>query len=63
MNQGLARGNKRIAWLALEWFVDRNALGTMTASDEDIITMCSAAEREGWSVERIEGWLREHVTS
>jgi death-on-curing family protein len=58
---GFAQGNKRAAYVALEWFLEKNSLGVVTASDESIIAMCFAAEDEKWSVEQIEQWLREHV--
>ncbi|MBN1490084.1 MAG: type II toxin-antitoxin system death-on-curing family toxin [Phycisphaerae bacterium] len=61
MNHGFAQGNKRTAYLAMEWFLARNSLGALAASDEEIIAMVYAAEREKWSVERMEGWLREHI--
>jgi death-on-curing protein len=61
MSHGFAQGNKRIAYLALEWFLERNALGALTASDDDIVHMCLAAEHEKWTVEQLDQWLREHV--
>ena len=61
MNHGFAQGNKRTAYMALEWFLERNSLGAIATSDESIIAMCYAAENEKWSVEQIDHWLREHV--
>jgi len=61
MNHGFAQGNKRSAYLALEWFLERNSLGAIVASDESIIAMCYAAENEKWNVEQIEHWLRKNV--
>ncbi len=61
MNHGFAQGNKRTAYLALEWFLMANGLGVLDASDEDIVSMCYAAENDKWTVERIAQWLRERV--
>lgn len=61
MNHGFAQGNKRTAYLALEWFLVNNSQGTIVASDEDIIAMCYAAENKKWTVEQIEHWLRGQV--
>ena len=61
MNHGFVQGNKRTAYLALEWFVEMNSLGEIKGSDEDIAAMCYAAENAKWTVEQIEQWLRDHV--
>ena len=61
MNHGFVQGNKRTAYLALEWFLEMNSLGEIGASDEDVIAMCSAAESDQWTVEQIAQWLRDHV--
>ncbi|HSW45612.1 MAG TPA: type II toxin-antitoxin system death-on-curing family toxin [Phycisphaerae bacterium] len=61
MNHGLAQGNKRTAYLALEWFLERNSLGALGASDDDIIAMCYAAENDNWTAEQIAQWLRGHI--
>jgi len=61
MNHGFAQGNKRTAYLALEWFLENNSLGTIAASDENMIAMCFTAENEKWTVEQIEQWLREQI--
>lgn len=61
MNHGFAQGNKRTAYLALEWFLQANSPGEITASDEDIIAMCHSAENEEWTVQRIARWLRDQV--
>jgi death on curing protein len=57
MNHGFVQGNKRTAYLALEWFLAMNSLGAIEASDDDIITMCFAAENDKWSPEQIAQWL------
>lgn len=61
MNHGFAQGNKRTAYTALEWFLWRNNLGEVVATDDDIIAMCMSAENDKWSVDRIEAWLSQHV--
>lgn len=61
MNHGFAQGNKRTAYLALEWFLAMNSLGLLDASDEDIVGMCFAAENDKWTVERITQWLCDRV--
>jgi death-on-curing protein len=61
MNYGFVLGNKRTAYLALEWFLEMNSLGEMETSDDDIIAMCYAAENDKWTVEQIAQWLRDHV--
>jgi len=61
MNHGFVQGNKRAAYLALEWFLEVNQLGPINAPDDDIIAMCYAAENEKWSVDQIANWLRDHV--
>ncbi len=61
MNHGFAQGNKRMAYLALEWFLDVNALGAIEASDDDLIAMCYAAENDKWAVDRVADWLRDRV--
>lgn len=61
MNHGFAQGNKRTAYLALEWFINRNDLGELHASDREIVQMCLNAENKKWTVAQIETWLRKHL--
>ena len=61
MNHGFIQGNKRTAYLALEWFLQMNALGEMVACDDEIIAMVYAVERDKWAVEHITQWLRDHL--
>lgn len=63
MNHGFAQGNKRTAFLSLGWFLSANKLGAISASDRSKIDMCYAAENEKWSVEQIEQWLMQHVST
>ena len=58
MNHGFAQGNKRTAYAVLEWFLGRNGLGALSASDAEVVAFCYAAENEKWSVDQIESWLR-----
>lgn len=60
-NHGFAQGNKRTAYLALEWFLAANALGTIETSDDELIAMCYAAENAQWDVDRLTAWLRARV--
>ena len=62
MNHGFVQGNKRTAYLALEWFLRENALGVIVADDQDVIDMCLAPVEERWSVDAIDEWLRVHVS-
>lgn len=62
MNHGFVQGNKRTAYLALEWFLSENELGSIAASDQEIVDMCLAAIEEHWDIDAIEAWLREHVS-
>jgi len=61
MNHGFVQGNKRTAYLALEWFLEMNSLGSIGASDEDIIAMSYGAENDKWTVEQIVLWLGDRV--
>ncbi len=61
MNHGFVQGNKRTAYLALEWFLLANHVGQIQTTDETVIAMCLAVVEEHWDVDRIDGWLREHV--
>ena len=60
-NHGFVQGNKRTAYLALEWFLWTNQLGEIRASDDQIVSMCLAAIRERWDIAAVETWLRGHV--
>jgi len=61
MNHGFVQGNKRTAYLALEWFLVMNSLGETGASDDEVVAMCYAAENDKWMVQQIAQWLRDHV--
>ncbi|MBI4579292.1 MAG: type II toxin-antitoxin system death-on-curing family toxin [Planctomycetes bacterium] len=61
MDHGFVQGNKRTAYLALEWFLHVNGPGSLQTADENIIAMCFAAENEKWTVEQVAQWLRERV--
>lgn len=63
MNHGFAQGNKHTAYAGLEWFLFYNDLGLITASDDDVISMCYSAENDKGSVDQIEEWLRSNVKS
>lgn len=58
MNHGFVQGNKRTAWLAMRWFLRRNGIVEIIASQQASIDMCYSAENDKWPVERIEDWLR-----
>lgn len=61
MNHGFCQGNKRTAYATLEWFLSVNHLGSITATDGEVIRFCLAAENDGWSIDQIEDWLRQNV--
>lgn len=61
MNHGFVQGNKRTAYLALEWFLHANGLGQIRAPDEEVIEMCLAVVEDHWNLDQIEAWLRERV--
>lgn len=60
-NHGFPQGNKRTAYLALEWFLAKNGLGRIAASDEQIIDLCYRTLDEHWGIDQIESWLAECV--
>ena len=61
MNHGFRQGNKRTAYAMLEWFLDVNQLGSVSATDDEVIQFCLSAENEKWSIDEIEKWLRWNV--
>ena len=61
MNHGFRQGNKRTAYAKLEWFLSVNHLGSITASDDDVIHFCLNAENDQWSINEIESWLRDNT--
>lgn len=63
MNHGFAQGNKRSAYTAMEWFIRKNGLGAVTATNREVIDMCYSAENDKWDVDRIEAWLVQHCRS
>ena len=63
MNHGFAQGNKRTAWLSLRWFLRRNQIAKVVASEQSIIEMCYEAENDKWSVDQIEAWLRKNTVA
>jgi death-on-curing protein len=62
MNHGFVQGNKRTAYAMLEWFLNINALGPISATDEAIVEFCLGAENDKWSIEKLENWIRENVS-
>jgi death-on-curing protein len=62
MSHGFIQGNKRTAYLALEWFLHENHLGSVGATDQQIIDMCVAAINERWDVDQVERWLRANIS-
>ncbi len=61
MNHGFVQGNKRSAYLSLEWFLSNNGGYKIKASDDEIVDFCVLAENEKWSIKKIEKWLRKNV--
>ncbi|MCP4249774.1 MAG: type II toxin-antitoxin system death-on-curing family toxin, partial [bacterium] len=48
MSHGFVQGNKRTAYVALEWFLDANRVGRIAAPDAAVIEMCLAVIVEHW---------------
>lgn len=63
MNHGFRQGNKRTSYALLEWFLTVNNLGAVIASDDDVVRFCVDAENSKWSIDEIEFWLRENVST
>ena len=61
INHGFIQGNKRTAYLALEWFLHENHLGTITAIDQEIIDMCLTAINDRWDVDESDRWLHANI--
>lgn len=61
MNHGFVQGNKRTAYVALEWLLFKNRVGRIAAPDQQVIDMCLAAVGDRWNVDTIEDGLRSHV--
>lgn len=57
------QGNKRTAYAALEWFLRANALGRITATDDEVVKFCLSAENDKWSVEQVDAWLRSNIAA
>ena len=62
MNHGFVQGNKRTAYAITEWFLWRNGLGMIMASDAELISFCYTAENDKWSVDQLDEWLRSHIS-
>ena len=62
MNHGFVQGNKRTAYATLEWFFRINNIGRINATAAEKIKLCVSSENEKWSVEKIEKWLKKHLT-
>ena len=63
MNHGFRQGHKRTSYALLEWFLTVNNLGAVIASDDDVVRFCVDAENSKWSIDEIEFWLRENVST
>jgi death-on-curing protein len=61
MNHGFVQGNKRTAYAVAEWFLWQNRLGSISATDEEIVTFFYATENDKWSVDQVEAWFRGHL--
>ena len=57
---GFTDGNKRIAFLALAWFMERNNLGSIEADMADLIQFGLDAAAGPSDVDAVEQWLRNH---
>lgn len=61
MGHGFTDGNKRIAFLALAWFLENNQLGEVGSPTEELIRFGLDAASGKYKVDEVEAWLREHV--
>ncbi len=57
---GFTDGNKRIAFLALAWFMKRNNLGVIKADMPELILFGLHAAAGNSDVDAVENWLRKH---
>ena len=46
MNHGFVQGNKRTAYAMLECFLMVNQLGSVSATDDEVVGFCLSAENE-----------------
>ncbi len=60
-SHGFTDGNKRIAFLALAWFMKRNNLGHIKADMPELIQFGLDTAAEKSDVDAVEEWLRNHV--
>ncbi len=57
---GFTDGNKRIAFLALAWFMERNNLGNIKADMPELIQFGLDVAAGKYDVDAVEDWLRNH---
>ena len=57
---GFTDGNKRIAFLALAWFIKRNILGSIKADIPELTQFGLDAAAGKSDVDAVEAWLRNH---
>ncbi len=57
---GFSDGNKRIAFLALAWFMKRNNLGHIKADMPELIQFGLDVAAGKYDVDAVEDWLRNH---
>lgn len=62
MNHGFVQGNKRTAYLALEWFLNANGIGEISATHEAVVEFCIKCQNKKWSIDQIEAWLRANIS-
>jgi death-on-curing protein len=60
MNHAFLDGNKRTAFAITTRFLNLNNY-RMTASQEQIVTLCLAVDNEGWQSKQIVAWLKKHT--
>ena len=58
---GFTDGNKRIAFLALVWFIKQNNLGSIKADIPELIQFGLDAAAGKSDVDAVEKWLRNHT--
>lgn len=60
MNHPFLDGNKRTAYETMKRFLYVNGYA-IVATKSEIITLCLAADNEGWGVRQISTWVAQHT--
>lgn len=60
MNHAFLDGNKRTAYAVMTRFLNANGW-VVTATQNEIVSMCVKVDNEGWEVKEILMWLRQRT--